>query len=89
MKSIKTFSAGPMRSGKPWAARRALAAIGQPITSKTNGGLTVIGVDYGSKQSIAVVVQHNADGSFTVVDEWVGLGLDDLDDDGAPIRTRT
>lgn len=47
-------------------------------TSKTGGGLTIIGVDYGAESSVAVVMQRHADGSFTVLDCVEGKGLDDL-----------
>lgn len=47
-------------------------------TSKTGGGLTIIGVDYGAESSVAVVMQRHADGSFTVVEEIKGKGLDEV-----------
>lgn len=46
--------------------------------SKTGGGLVVIGCDYGAKSSIAIVMQHHADGSFTVLEQVEGRGLDEL-----------
>ncbi|HEV7352541.1 MAG TPA: hypothetical protein VGN74_05370 [Brevundimonas sp.] len=51
---------------------------GEAITSKTGGGLHIIGVDYGRKASIGVVMQRNADGSWVVLEEISGRGLDDL-----------
>lgn len=48
-------------------------------TSKTGGGLAIIGCDYGAKSSVAVVMKCHADGSFTVLDQVEGKGLGDLD----------
>lgn len=52
--------------------------MNDPILSKTDGGLVVIGVDYGASKSIAVVMERNADGSWTILEEVEGRGLDEL-----------
>lgn len=66
---------GPLR----YERKTSLPAMNEAFTSKTTGGLTIIGCDYGAKSSIAIVMRANADGSFTVIEEVEGKGLDDLD----------
>lgn len=52
--------------------------MSEPIGSLTGGGVVWIGVDYGPKRSVAVVMERNADGSWTIHDEIEGKGLDEL-----------
>lgn len=52
--------------------------MSEPIGRLSDDALVWIGVDYGPKQSVAVVIERNADSSWTVLDEVIGKGLDEV-----------
>ncbi|MCA3700801.1 MAG: hypothetical protein IOB84_13595 [Brevundimonas sp.] len=62
--------------------------MSEPIGSLTDGGLVWVGVDYGAKRSVAVFMERNADGSWTVHEEVMGKGLDQLRE-GTPAEQKS